>query len=185
MTSLRTILVVGLGNPGPALATTRHNVGLMFLDYLSNSLKLQWSSKNRDCQASFAEWRSADTQLILTRPHVFMNESGKCVLPSMRHFRVGADQLFVVHDDLGREVGKFSPKLGGSASGHNGVKSIINVLRTDQFQRLRIGIGRPEEKTEVPSYVLESFSASQQTVLHKQVFPGCWKVLCDTMKIRV
>ncbi|KAJ1950753.1 hypothetical protein IWQ62_006518 [Dispira parvispora] len=108
-----------------------------------------------------------------------MNESGRSVTRALREFHVPREHLMVVHDDMQRELGKISPKNGGSANGHNGIKSIIDCIQTNDFHRLRIGIGRPADDTraqdKVSDFVLGKFTRAELEILAMVTYPRCWK----------
>ena len=104
-------------------------------------------------------------QITYLRPKTAMNESGKPVRKAMQHFRAAAADCLVIHDDLERAVGKVSVKGGGGAAGHNGLRSITQCLSTDSFPRVRIGIGRPADRSQVATFVLESFTPDESEVL--------------------
>ncbi|CAG8587366.1 4800_t:CDS:2 [Paraglomus brasilianum] len=116
-------------------------------------------------------------EMTLMKPGLLMNLSGKSVGKAVRNLHISPSNIIVIHDDMQRELGKISPKFGGSANGHNGIKSIIECLRTDQFHRLRIGIGRPPSHIDdrshavVSSYVLRAFTRAEKDMLLNEVFP--------------
>ncbi len=151
--------IIGLGNPGPRFFSTRHNIGFRIVDELVASAGGNW--KKRD-EMDYAEITLHDHPVIVIKPQTFMNNSGR-VCPFLQKKGVTAEQLLVVHDELEKPFGNLSIKQGGSAKGHNGLKSIIGVYGPD-FWRLRFGIGRPEDKNEVPDYVLASFKESSAQV---------------------
>ena len=151
--------IIGLGNPGPRFFSTRHNIGFRIVDELVVSVGGSW--KKRD-EMECAEITLHDHSVLVIKPQTFMNNSGR-VCPFLQKKGIMADQLLVVHDELEKPFGNLSIKQGGSAKGHNGLKSIIGVYGPD-FSRLRFGIGRPEDKNEVPDYVLAPFKESMGQV---------------------
>lgn len=166
---------MGLGNTG--MSRTRHNAGMMLVDHLAELWGARWERSGLYELARCDRRAGDDAELVLVKPRGFMNVCGPAIASAVKDFRVAVDtQLLVAHDDLQREMGKVSPKQGGSASGHNGVLSTIASLRTDSFQRLRIGIGRPTNADYVAEYVLERFTPREYDVFTGTVLP-----LCDSL----
>jgi PTH1 family peptidyl-tRNA hydrolase len=159
-----TWLVVGLGNPGPTYASTRHNVGYLVLDVLAGrigaSLKVHASKR-----ADVLEGRLANERAVLGRSRSFMNESGGAVSTLAKYYDVEADRLIVVHDEIDIGLGQLRIKFGGGDNGHNGLKSIRRSLNTGDFYRVRIGVGRPSGTGEVHDHVLKSFNAAERKEL--------------------
>eukprot|EP00128_Syssomonas_multiformis_P001180 Colp12_sorted_trinity150504_noHs@31241 len=166
MASVVRTLLVGLGNPGPSYSNTRHNIGMKVLNAVADRSGVSWT-KNRDCQGATAivssgTLGSTHGEIILLKPALFMNESGKSIARAVKFFKItNFSDIIVVHDDLEREFGKLSVKLSGSANGHNGVRSTIECLKTDKFRRLRVGISRPANSHDVANYVLRPFSSDE------------------------
>lgn len=152
-------VIVGLGNPGTKYRWNRHNVGFLLLDFLAEYFSINFIVNNNFMWADFSEFG-----LILVKPLTFMNNSGDIFSSLKKIVSFEFSNLLVVHDELEKEFGYLGFRFGGSAKGHNGLKSIISV-KSDQFLRLRIGIGRPANKQDVPNYVLENFSKAQQLQL--------------------
>lgn len=144
--------IIGLGNPGPAYFYTRHNIGFRALDALADTYHASWQKKDN---AEIATIEINDKKIILIKPQTYMNDSGK-VIPSLLKQGIKPENILVIHDELEQPFGKIQLRMGGSARGHNGLKSIIGVCG-DQFARMRIGISRPANKEDVPDYVLEKF----------------------------
>ncbi|GAB5580151.1 probable peptidyl-tRNA hydrolase isoform X2 [Prionailurus viverrinus] len=157
-------LVAGLGNPG--LPGTRHSVGLAVLGHLARRLGVAdtWA-RDRRCAADLAVASLEDAQLVLLRPRRLMNASGRSVARAAELFGLTAEEVYLVHDELDKPLGKVALKLGGSARGHNGVRSCISCLNSHAMPRLRIGIGRPAHPDTVQAHVLGSFSAAEQELL--------------------
>ncbi|XP_060464573.1 peptidyl-tRNA hydrolase isoform X1 [Panthera onca] len=156
--------VAGLGNPG--LPGTRHSVGLAVLGHLARRLGVAdtWA-RDRRCAADLAVASLEDAQLVLLRPRRLMNASGRSVARAAELFGLTAEEVYLVHDELDKPLGKVALKLGGSARGHNGVRSCISCLNSHAMPRLRIGIGRPAHPDTVQAHVLGSFSAAEQELL--------------------
>lgn len=152
-------IIIGLGNPGAAYENTRHNIGFKILDQLAEQYNASWKEKNNFLMAAII---INNQPIALIKPLTFMNSSGK-VIPHNVKQGIDADQILVVHDELEFPFGKIAFKLGGSARGHNGLKSLIEFIKGD-FLRLRFGIGRPDDKSLVPDYVLSKFSENKDNI---------------------
>jgi PTH1 family peptidyl-tRNA hydrolase len=152
------LLVAGLGNPGRGHERDRHNVGWMVVDELALRYGGSWKSK---FNGSIAEVRVGEQRVALLKPETYMNESGKSIAAAARFFKVAPEALLVVHDDVDLEVGRLQARAGGGLAGHNGLRSISQSLGTQEFLRLRIGVGRPErgDPRPVADYVLSPFAA--------------------------
>src|SRR5437764_9264314 len=150
------LLVVGLGNPGREYARHRHNVGALVVDELARRHGGSWRSK---FSGRLAEIRLEGHKLALLKPETYMNESGRSVGAAARFFKVEPDQVLVVHDEGDFDLGRLELKAGGGLAGHNGLRSIAQHLGTQDFLRLRIGVGRPERGDPRPlaDYVLSDF----------------------------
>jgi peptidyl-tRNA hydrolase, PTH1 family len=150
------LLVVGLGNPGREYAANRHNVGFMVVDELARRHDGSWRSK---FSGQLAEIRLDGHKLALLKPETFMNESGQSVGAAMRFFKLDPDAVLVVHDEGDLERGRLQLRLGGGLGGHNGLRSIASHLKTQDFLRLRVGVGRPGRGDPRPlaDYVLANF----------------------------
>jgi PTH1 family peptidyl-tRNA hydrolase len=150
------LLVAGLGNPGREYAATRHNVGWMVVDELASRRAGSWRSK---FSARLAEVRLDGLKLGLLKPETYMNDSGRSIGAAVRFFKVDPGALLVVHDDVDLEEGRLQARLGGGLAGHNGLRSIAQALSSQDFLRLRIGVGRPGcgDRRSVADYVLAPF----------------------------
>lgn len=165
-------LIVGLGNPGKEYATTRHNLGFMVLDALAASLGVEFCSSAK-WSADLAQ-TSGDSKVILAKPTTFMNNSGLAVSKLANFYQLTADDIWVVSDDLDLPFGKIRARRGGTSGGHNGLNSIIDQLGTDNFGRLRVGIGQadtPNTQPEAAIFVLQSFAKNE--VLEPVVNEAC------------
>ena len=152
-------LIVGLGNPGTEYKNNRHNFGFMALDSLSAHYQFEdWKSK---LEGKFAAKLFGSEKIILVKPQTYMNMSGFCVAKFKQFFKVSEDDIFVVYDDIDLEFGEIKLKHGGGDAGHKGVRSISQHLGTKDFNRIRMGIGRPSRKEEVSSFVLSNFSKAE------------------------
>ena len=152
-------LIVGLGNPGRAYAHNRHNVGFRCVNYLGKVHDI--SLKQRQCQAQIGTGLIGNTEVVLAKPRTFMNLSGKSVKSLMQRFRVTPSDIVVIHDDLDLPLGRLKITQKGGSAGHKGIASIIQQLGTDQFLRLRLGIGKPEPSEDTVDYVLRPFRSGE------------------------
>jgi PTH1 family peptidyl-tRNA hydrolase len=150
------LLVAGLGNPGRDYARTRHNVGWMVVDELAGRHESSFRGK---FSGRLAEIRFEGLRLALLEPETYMNESGRSIGAAVRFFKVAPEALLVVHDDVDLEEGRLQARLGGGLAGHNGLRSIAQALGTQDFSRLRIGVGRPGrgDPRPISDYVLSEF----------------------------
>jgi PTH1 family peptidyl-tRNA hydrolase len=151
------LLVAGLGNPGREYERTRHNLGWLVLDELARRHGGSWRSK---FSGSFAEVRLGDLRLGLLKPETYMNESGVSVGAAARFYKVEPEGLLVVHDDVDLEPGRLQARAGGGLAGHNGLRSLAQHLGSQEFERLRIGVGRPGrgDRRSVSDWVLSGFA---------------------------
>ena len=154
------LLVAGLGNPGPRHAADRHNAGWMVVDELGRRSGATFKAK---FDGRIAETRIDDARIALLKPETYMNESGRSIAAAARFFKVAPEDVLVVHDDVDIEVGRLQARLGGGLAGHNGLRSIAQALSTQEFLRLRLGVGRPGrgDRRDVADYVLSPFEAHE------------------------
>jgi len=154
------LLVVGLGNPGREHERDRHNVGWMVADELARRKDGRWRAK---FSGQLAEVRLDALRLALLKPETFMNDSGRSVAAATRFFKVEPESLLVVHDDVDLEPGRLQARAGGGLAGHNGLRSLAQALGTQEFLRLRIGVGRPGrgDPRSVADYVLSPFELEE------------------------
>jgi peptidyl-tRNA hydrolase, PTH1 family len=145
-------LVVGLGNPGAEHTETRHNAGFWFCERLADELKVSFNRESR-YHGWVANAREAGVWLLM--PATYMNESGRSVLALANYYRILPDEMLVVHDELDLPPGRAQLRFGGGLGGHNGLKSLASHLGTQDFWRLRVGIGHPGDRNEVVNYVLK------------------------------
>ncbi|KAG9471069.1 hypothetical protein GDO78_015992 [Eleutherodactylus coqui] len=157
-------MVVGLGNHG--MSGTRHSVGMTAINQLARRLNVadQWKVDRRT-GADLVTAEHDGVRLILIKPRHFMNINGTSVANAAGRFRLTPENIYLLHDELDKPLGKVTLKLGGSARGHNGVRSCIDHLKSDTMVRLLIGIGRPADKSSVTPYVLGRFTKNEQEML--------------------
>ena len=137
-----TWLVVGLGNPGARYESTRHNMGFLALDRLAEREKLRFNKLR--FKAWTAEWKLGEDKVLVMKPQTYMNLSGESVGAAARFYKIPADHILVVSDDIALPVGKLRLRAAGSAGGHNGLKNIIRHLGSDRFPRVKVGVGMPQ-----------------------------------------
>lgn len=156
-------LIVGLGNPGREYRGNRHNVGFMVLDQLAARLETSFSRVKMN--ALMTAVRYGNERLILIKPQTYMNLSGQAVASYMRFYKLPLEHLLVVYDDVDLPFETLRLKPGGGDAGQKGVRSIIQQLGTQEFPRLRVGVGRPPGRTAVSSYLLQDFSSPDAELL--------------------
>ena len=158
-------LIVGLGNPGRKYAGTRHNVGFEVVDLVAGRHRLDWESAPAD--ALMAKWRTEGA--LLAKPLTFMNLSGHAVGDLLRFFKIDLGDLLVIVDEVQLELGRLRARARGSAGGHNGLKSLIGQLGTEEFARLRIGVGRGDARRDLADHVLATFAPEERPVVAEVV----------------
>jgi PTH1 family peptidyl-tRNA hydrolase len=158
-------LIAGLGNPGRKYAGTRHNVGFDVLDLVAARHHLAWESAPAD--AVLAKWRAASA--LLVKPMTFMNLSGRAVGDLLRFYKMELSDLLVIVDDVNLEIGRLRTRARGSAGGHNGLKSLIELLGSDQFARLRVGVGRGDARRDLADHVTARFEPDERPIVAETV----------------
>lgn len=148
-----TMLVVGLGNPGPEYARTRHNAGFMAVDLLAENLRVCYWKEQAGAKVAHA--RFGEDELILAKPQTFMNISGKSVQKIVDEYELEPSQVVVVHDDIDLPEGSVRVKRGGGHGGHNGLRSVNEQLGSGDYVRVRVGVGRPPGRKDAADFVLE------------------------------
>ncbi|WP_019972051.1 aminoacyl-tRNA hydrolase [Mycobacterium sp. 141] len=155
------LLVVGLGNPGPVYAKTRHNLGFMVADLLAGRMGSAFKVHKRS-GAEVATGRLGDRSVVLAKPRVYMNESGRQVGPLAKFYSIVPADIVIIHDELDIDFGRIRLKLGGGEGGHNGLRSVAAALGTKDFQRVRIGVGRPPGRQDPAAFVLDPFNSVER-----------------------
>ncbi|MGX7111728.1 aminoacyl-tRNA hydrolase [Gemella cuniculi] len=158
-------LIIGLGNPGKQYENTRHNIGFMILDELAKNWNVNFD-KNK-FNADYAVTYYSGIKYLLIKPTTYMNLSGEAVRKFYDYFEINMEDVLVIYDDLDTKTANFKLKAKGSSGGHNGIKSIINHLGTEKFNRLKIGINRPIPPMKVVDYVLGKFSKEEMGKIEK------------------
>jgi PTH1 family peptidyl-tRNA hydrolase len=154
------LLVVGLGNPGPRYETTRHNLGFLVADILSDRIGSGFKVHKKS-GAETATGKLGGRSVVLAKPRCYMNESGRQVGPLAKFYSVPPADIVVIHDELDIEFGRIRLKVGGGVAGHNGLRSVASGLGSNDFQRVRIGIGRPPGRMDGAAFVLGNFTAAE------------------------
>ena len=160
-------VIVGLGNPGPKYNATRHNVGFEALEYLSEKYSININKLK--FKSLYGEGNIAGKRVLLVKPQTYMNASGECVREIIEWYKIDPKQLIVLYDDIDLPVGKIRVRQNGSAGTHNGMRSIIYQIRTEDFKRVRIGIGKPPPQWDLADYVLGRFAANEVEEIKKTI----------------
>ncbi|MCD6224075.1 MAG: aminoacyl-tRNA hydrolase [Deltaproteobacteria bacterium] len=176
-------LIIGLGNPGKQYEKTRHNAGFMVIDAIADTFSISIAKKKFN--AEFGRGSIEGVEAVLAKPQAFMNISGPPVQKLAAYFKISTQDILVIHDDIDLNLGRMKIKEKGGGGGHNGIKSLINALNGDSFSRLRIGIGRPGEHTEVIDHVLGRFTLGESEVMDRTIFrakEAVVTILCNGVK---
>ena len=169
------ILVVGLGNPGSEYASTKHNLGFLAVDEVGRRAGIDLTKKKFN--GVYGEGTINSDKLILLKPETYMNRSGESVSSAVSFFNIPSEKIIVVHDELDLPAGTVRVKSGGGSAGHKGVESIIGRLGHGDFIRVRIGIGKPDEKSGTVSHVLSKFSREESDIVKESVLKAADAVL--------
>ena len=165
--SRKPLIVIGLANPGAKYRGTRHNVGAMCVDELARRAGARLENRVRD--TDIAETEIGEAPVVLARPITYVNESGKSVRNVLRKFNADPDRLLVIVDDMDLKIGRLRLRAGGSSGGHNGLKSVRQATGTDEFPRLRIGVGRPPVGVDPVEHVLGRFRPDERKLVDEAV----------------
>ncbi len=160
-------VILGLGNPGKKYQSNRHNIGFMVIDKLAEEFSVEFRRSLR-VRASLVKKRVAGEDVVLVKPLAFMNNSGVVVKRVADIYKVATSDMLVIYDDVDLDLGELRARKSGSAGGHRGMISVIECLRTDEVNRLRIGIARPSSE-EVADYVLSDFSLEEETIVAETI----------------
>lgn len=156
-------IILGVGNPGSRYQNNRHNVGFMFLDYLAKSVSVSFSASKFDYFFSESSFNQSD--FVLVKPAAYVNNSGVAALQALNYYNTSINDLLVIVDDVNLSLASYRVRSSGGDGGHNGLGSIIYHLASDQFPRIRIGVGNDFEKGSMARYVLENFNKSELNLL--------------------
>jgi peptidyl-tRNA hydrolase, PTH1 family len=158
-----TYLIVGLGNPGREYRETRHNIGFMLADRLAVKLNARFTRLQSKALVASANYQ--ERKIILAKPQTFMNLSGQSVQGLIRFYKLPLTNILIAHDDLDLPPGTIRIRPDGGSAGQKGMNSILERLGTDEFPRLRLGVGRPPGQMQAPDYVLQDFTKSEKTLI--------------------
>jgi len=169
-------LIVGLGNPGKTYARNRHDIGFRCLNYFARLHSIRFD--RRQCQARVGFGEVGEERLLLAKPRTFVNLSGRAVGPLVHKYSISLSDLLIIYDDLDLPLGKIRLRRSGGSGGHNGIKSIVSTLGSENFLRIRVGIGRPQveglsnaDEDVIVSYVLGDFTPQEEKLI-KPVIAG-------------
>ncbi|MDR1474040.1 MAG: aminoacyl-tRNA hydrolase [Lactobacillales bacterium] len=158
-------MIVGLGNPGEKYLNTRHNVGFITIDEIAYGEGILFKHE-KIFEADIASFFVGLEKIFLVKPTTFMNESGRAVKPLLTYFNIPLSDLVIIYDDLDMDVGRVRLRMKGSAGGHNGIKSLIHHLSTQEFNRIKVGIGHPGHGQAVVNYVLGNFLEEEKEMMN-------------------
>lgn len=159
------MLIVALGNPGKEYQRNRHNIGWIFLDKLSEKFPLKFSTEKKH-NASICKINYKGKNVIFAKPLTYMNLSGNSVQSLAYYYKINPKDIIVIYDDKDFDIGTFKIKISGSAAGHNGIKSLISSLGTENFIRFRIGIGPKPKDFDMAKFVLQNFSENEMKIIN-------------------
>ncbi len=162
-------IIIGLGNPEKKYSLTRHNIGFLAIDAYSKIKEMDFSRKT--CSSVIAKKVINEKTIILAKPQTYMNLSGKAVKELSSYFPVSLENILVICDDVNLSFGRIRFRSNGRHGGHNGLLSIIENLNTDQFPRLRVGVGSPDKNLDMKSYVLMNFTSLEHKNLDEKILP--------------
>lgn len=156
-------LIVGLGNPGDEYSKTRHNMGFITIDKIANEFNINVNKKKFD--ALYGEGIIEGKKVLLLKPQTYMNLSGKSIIQFVKFYKINLEDIFIIFDDADIDIGKIKVRKRGSAGSHNGMKSVIEELKSEEFARIRIGIGKPQYKDDMINYVLGAIPEDEVKLL--------------------
>jgi len=160
-------LIIGLGNPGPRYELTRHNIGFLVADSLAEKQRIVLSQGKH--KALYGEGKIEDCEVIIAKPMTYMNNSGQSVKLILSALKIFPTQILVIHDDIDLPLGKIKVKTKGGDAGQLGVRSITEKVGTDQYCRIRVGVGRPGDQGDIVDYVLTPFPEAETQLLNEVI----------------
>jgi PTH1 family peptidyl-tRNA hydrolase len=177
-------LIVGLGNPGKVYAHNRHNIGFRCINHLARLHSIP--AKKHQCQSQVGSGKIAGAEVLLAKPKTFVNQSGEALGRLMRKYSIPVNDLIVIYDDLDLPLGKLRLRPGGSAGGHKGINSIISALGSEDFPRIKVGIGRPTtedgaaitDEDAIVSYVLSDFTPQEEAAIKPAIATAAEAIHC-------
>jgi len=171
-------LIVGLGNPGIEYENTRHSIGFYYIDAFANMNNLTFTKK---FNGLYTKFKINNQDVILLKPLTFMNLSGECIIKFVNYYHINSQDILVIHDDLDMDFARLKLKENGSSGGHNGIKDIIQNLNTENFKRLKFGIGK-NKMIDTKDYVLSKFTNLELEIL-KEKEEEIFNILNDYLKM--
>lgn len=175
-------LIVGLGNPEPEYSYTRHNMGFDTINELAKKNNIQINKSK--FQALYGTGTIANEKVILLKPQTYMNLSGKSIKEAINFYKIDIDKIIIIYDDLDIEEGIIKIRKKGGAGTHNGMKSVISELHTQEFSRIRIGIGNPKKQIDLANYVLEKLQKKEYEILESAIINAS-KAIEDIIKLGI
>lgn len=175
-----THLIVGLGNPGDEYTFTRHNAGFLAIDYICG--KYSTTCQKSKFKALVGEWKTGNIRALLMKPQTFMNHSGEAIIEAVNFYKIPPENVIIISDDISLDIGKMRVRRSGSAGGHNGLKSVIEYLKTDTFPRLRLGVGqKPSPEYPLTDWVLGKIPKAEQDTFFKVLehTPGALEMMLN------
>jgi PTH1 family peptidyl-tRNA hydrolase len=160
-------LILGLGNPGPRYELTRHNAGFWVADNLADKYNIRLDSHKYF--SLYGKGELDGLEVVIAKPMTYMNESGKAARSLLSAFNISPDRMLVIHDDIDLPLGKIKKKFNGGDGGQRGIRSTIQSIRTGEFARVRVGIGRPEDKDDIVDYVLSPFAEEDSGLINETI----------------
>ena len=161
------MIIVGLGNPGVKYEKTHHNAGFIAVDYIADKMGVKFNKKG--CQAEYGFTSVNGEQIVLAKPQTYMNLSGEAVRDFKNFYKVNSEDVIVIYDDLDIEPGIIKIRKKGGPGTHNGMKSVVNELQTEEFPRIRVGIGNPEYKNDLLNYILTKIPDEDYKILETAI----------------
>ena len=174
-------LILGLGNPGPEFELTRHNIGFMVIDTLAEKYGVTLDTNRHFCQ--YGAGIIEDHQVIIAKPMTYMNESGMAAKALLAALQIPSHQIMVVYDEIDLILGKIKVRYKGGDAGNRGIRSLLHRLRTEEFARVRVGVGRPEDRKDIVDYVLSPFLENEWPMVNKILEKAVEKIEATLTKL--
>ena len=172
-------LIVGLGNPEPEYSRTRHNMGFDVINELSKKCGIE--VEKRGFKSLYGTGEIEEKKVILCKPQTYMNLSGDAIIEILKFYKIEPENIVVIYDDIDTKIGSIKIRKKGSSGGHNGIKSIISRLGSEEFARIRVGTGNPENREDLIEYVLKKLSIDEYEELQKGIEKGV-EAICEILK---
>lgn len=168
-------LIVGLGNPGDKYKSTKHNVGFLVIDKILEKLDLNLDKEK--FAGAYTKHKMENKELFISKPYTYMNNSGFFIYDICNFFKISTNNILVIYDDIDTKIGNIRIRLKGSSGGQNGIKNIIQVFKTENIKRIRIGIGNPKNEN-LTDYVLSNFNSSEKPIIDRAIDKAADAALC-------